>query len=103
MSEPIGTVNEKDLVEVLKWIRGLRAYAVKHNLDAWAVRQGLLMALIMDARAAIQRGIKPVDLRRFDRAVRDDMHGWMDHSSPKILRDHVDKIRRQRRKGVARD
>ena len=78
MSKPTGTVKEKDLAHVMKWIKGLRAYAVSHNLDAWAVRQGLLMALIIDARVAIQRGVKPVDLRRFDRAVRADMQGWMD-------------------------
>ena len=103
MSEPIGTVEEKDLIQVMKWIRGLRAYAVKHNLAAWAVRQGLLMALEMDTRTAINRGIKPEDLHRFDRAVSVDVRAWMDQSSPKILRDTVDKIRRTRRKAVARD
>jgi len=63
------TVKEQDLLQVLKWLRDVRFRAVKKRLDPWAVRQGLLMVLELDTRAALERGVPPEERERFDRLV----------------------------------
>ena len=63
------TVKERDLLQVLKWLRDLRLRAVKKRIDPWALRQGLLLILHLDTRAALERGVPREDLRTFDRLV----------------------------------
>ena len=67
-----GTVREEDLMPILTRLRDLRRYAVMHNIDPWAFRQALLLALELDTQAALLRGISRRDLAAFDqRAVED--------------------------------
>jgi len=63
------TVKERDLLQVLKWLRDLRLRVYKKNIDPWALRQGLLLILHLDTRAALERGVPHEDLRAFDRLV----------------------------------
>lgn len=63
------TVKEQDLLQVLKWLRDLRFQAIKKRLDPWAVRQGLLLILNIDTKAALERGISMEQLEDFDRLV----------------------------------
>jgi len=71
------TVSEDELVQVLCWVRNLRKWAVRTQIDPWAIRQGLVMALEMDTAAALKRGIKPEDLQNFDQVVRQDIKAWI--------------------------
>ena len=64
-----GTVKEKDLHQVLVWLRDLRVRAYKKNIDPWALRQGILMILYLDTVAALERGVPHEDLQKFDRIV----------------------------------
>jgi len=38
-------VNEKHLLKALKYLRDLRAWGVRRNIDPWAIRQALIMVL----------------------------------------------------------
>lgn len=60
------TVKKKDLLQVLAWLRDLRARAIKKRIDPWAVRQGLLLILQLDTRAALARGVPTEALQKFD-------------------------------------
>jgi len=66
------TVKERDLLQVLKWLRDLRLMAVKKRIDPWAFRQGLLMILHLDTLAALDRGVSHEDLRVFDCLVEEN-------------------------------
>jgi len=72
------TVKEKDLEAVLKWVRDLRKFCVLHNIDPWATRQALIMALEMDTRVALDRGIPKEHLDQFDGIVKADIQKWME-------------------------
>ena len=61
-----GAVKEKDLLQVLSWLRDLRARAIKKRIDPWAVRQGFLLVLHLDTRAALERGVPIEELQKFD-------------------------------------
>ena len=63
------TVKERDLYQVLVWLRDLRLRAVKKKIDPWALRQGLLMVLYLDTVAALERGIPRENLQAFDDLV----------------------------------
>jgi len=73
----IATVNEKDFKECLLKLRNLRLWAVQNSIDPWAFRQMLLIALEMDTKAAVDKGIKPIDLQKFDTVARKDVQLWM--------------------------
>jgi len=62
-------VSERDLFRVLKKFRDLRAWAVRARIDPWAFRQGLLLGLHLDTRAALERGIPRENLQAFDDLV----------------------------------
>lgn len=66
------TVYERDLLKVLGKLLDMRAWAVRVNMDPWALRQGLIVALVMDTAAALQKGVKTEELVAFDEAVRAD-------------------------------
>lgn len=57
---------ERDLMGVLQMVRDLRAAAVRNDWNPWAVRQGLVTALIFDYYAALGRGIPDAELKAFD-------------------------------------
>jgi len=59
-------VREKDLLRVMEKFRDLRAWAVRVKMDPWAFRQGLLLGLHIDTRAALERGVSREDLQAFD-------------------------------------
>jgi len=63
------TVQEMDLLQVLKKFRDLRAWAVRARMDPWALRQGLLLGLHLDTVAALQRGVPRENLQAFDDLV----------------------------------
>lgn len=71
------TVKEEDLEGAMKWIRELRRWAVKNNIDPWAVRQALVTALESDTIAALNRGIKKEDLLSFDSYIKRDVKEFM--------------------------
>ena len=71
------TVKEQDLITCMTFIRDMRAWAALNNVDPWAVRQALLIALHMDTKAALARGIKHKDLQQFDRATRWSTGQWL--------------------------
>jgi len=66
-------VSSQDLLKVLVKVRDLRAYAVRKNLDPWAVRQGLLIALEIDTLAALRRGVPRENLVIFDMAAKENI------------------------------
>lgn len=66
MSEGV-TVKKQDLITVLKWLRDLRIRALRKRIDPWAFRQGLLLVLQLDTRAALERGVPLEALQNFDR------------------------------------
>jgi len=61
-------------------LRDLRLWAVINDIDPWAVRQMLVIALEMDTKAALDRGIKREDLENFDKLVKEDVQKWMSSS-----------------------
>lgn len=71
------TVRERDLTTCMVYIRDMRAHAVINNVDPWAVRQALVLALEMDTAAALERGVKPEELRRFDTFIKKDVRAWL--------------------------
>jgi len=71
------TVNEKDFKACLVKLRNLRLWSVQNNIDPWAFRQTLLIALEMDTKAALDRGISPINLQNFDLIVKKDIQSWM--------------------------
>lgn len=66
------TVNERHLLQALKMLRALRAWAVHTRADPWAIRQALLMAIHLDTKAARMRGVPAEALRTFDRLVEEN-------------------------------
>jgi len=71
------SVNEKDFKACLLKLRDLRLWAVQNNIDPWSFRQMLLIALEMDTKAALDRGISLVDLQNFDSIAKKDIQLWM--------------------------
>jgi len=70
-------VSELDLVKVLEWIKGLREWAVRNDIDPWAVRQGLIIALEMDTYLILDRGIPLEHLKNFDKKTSYDAKMWI--------------------------
>lgn len=66
------TVDERDLLDALKRVRDLRAWAVRARVDPWVLRQALLLAIHIDTVAALERGVPLENLRTFDRLVEED-------------------------------
>jgi len=71
------TVSERDFEACLVKLRDLRLWGVQNNIDPWAFRQMLLIALEMDTRAALDRGISLIDLQKFDSIAKKDIQLWM--------------------------
>ena len=59
-------VNEKHLLKALKYLRDLRVWGVRRNIGPWAIRQALITVLAMDTEAALERGVEPETLFKFD-------------------------------------
>jgi len=92
VSEP---VSEKDLLQMLKWIRGLRAWAVKNNIDPWAVRQGLIIALEMDTYLILNRGIPLESLKEFDRIASYDAKMWIIKNERNITPEIIERLKKE--------
>jgi len=73
----VETVSEKDFEQCLLKLRSLRLWAVQNKIDPWAFRQMLVIALEVDTKVALDRGIKPSDLDHFDSFVKKDIKSWM--------------------------
>lgn len=67
----IAPIDEKDLMAALTKIRDLRLFAITSNLDPWALRQALIMALELSTIAAIDTGIQKEKLDEFDQKARE--------------------------------
>jgi len=76
------TVYENDVVRVLGKFRDLRKWSTENRIDPWAFRQALLMVVDMDAKAALEHGIKLGDLSEFDETVREDIKRWLEKAHP---------------------
>lgn len=70
-------VDEGQLLEVLKRLRDVRAWAVKRRLDPWAFRQAMIIVMELDTAAAIAEGRSPEQLAEFDRVAREDAREWV--------------------------
>jgi len=66
-------VSEEDLRLVMEKIRDLRKWALSWEIDPWAMRQGLIIALELDTGAALERGVSSLDLEQFDKKIRADI------------------------------
>jgi len=71
------TVNKQHYKACLLKLRDLRLWAVQGDIDPWAFRQMLLIALEMDTKAALERGVKSIDLLNFDSIVKKNIQLWM--------------------------
>jgi len=72
----MSVVDEKQLLSVLERIRDLRRWVLDNQIDPWAMRQGLVIALALDTKSALARGIKALALADFDEAIYRDMRKW---------------------------
>ena len=66
------TTPERDLLQALKKIRDLRAWAVRKRIDPWALRQALLLTIHIDTAAALKRGISSEGIQAFDGLAMDN-------------------------------
>jgi len=71
-------VDRDSLVATLQRLKDLRAWAMKKGIDAWAVRQALVIVMAMDTAAALRRGVSRRQLDFFDRVVRADAEKWLE-------------------------
>ena len=76
MTEP-NTVSERDLVEVLRRLRDVRAWSVRRRIDPWAFRQALLLVLHIDTACALERGVSREHLASFDGFVAGEAREWV--------------------------
>jgi len=74
----LGRVREGDLINMMRRMRDLRRWAHEHQMDPWAVRQALVIALALDTAAALKYGVSSENLEAFDREIRDDVQGWVE-------------------------
>lgn len=59
-------VNEKELAKVLLQIMRLRRWVLQNEIDPWAARQGLIICLELDRKAALDIGVPKDNLIQFD-------------------------------------
>jgi len=71
------TVSEEELVQVLRRLHGVRAWAFKRRLDPWAFRQAMITVLEIDTATAIENGRTLEQLAEFDRVSREDAREWV--------------------------
>jgi len=72
------TVNEREVVEVLRRFKNERARHLKRKGDPWAFRQALLVVVELDTAAALERGVDIRVLNSFDVTVRADARLWVE-------------------------
>lgn len=70
-------VPERELFEVLKRLRDVRAWAARRRLDPWAFRQAMLIVLELDTIVALESGRTPEELAKFDDVARADAREWV--------------------------
>ena len=76
MTEP-KLIPERDFYLALKKLRDFRAWAVKKNIDPWALRQALITVFEMDTAVATERGVDPEKLEAFDAKAREEARGFI--------------------------
>ena len=59
-------VDERTLLEVLKRLRDVRAWAAINKGDPWAFRQAMITVMAIDTDVALEGGVKNRDLNKFD-------------------------------------
>jgi len=67
----------RDFIAVMTKLKDLQEFCVRNNIDPWATRQVLTIALEMDTAAALARGIRREDLESFDQVVKRDAREWI--------------------------
>jgi len=78
----MSSVSEELLRDVLLTIKEWREKCTRMKLDPWAVRQGLLIALELDAEGMLLKGVPKAHLDFFDAEVRQD---FREHYRKEIL------------------
>lgn len=63
-------VDEDQLYRALKKYLDLLEWVQRENISPWTNRQALITALVMNANAALERGIPRKNLVAFDRVAR---------------------------------
>ena len=71
------TIKQEELIAALRRIRDLREWSLREKVNPWAVRQALIIGLEMDYVAALEHGVTPGDLSRFDRTARAGAHRYI--------------------------
>lgn len=71
------TVSEKDLFQVLRRLRDVRAWSVRVDMDPWAFRQALLLVTHIDTACALERGVSREHLESFDAFVAEEAQEWV--------------------------
>jgi len=67
MTEP--TVDEKHFYDALQRLRDVRKWATTTQGDPWAFRQALITVMSIDTTVALEAGIDPRELKKFDMAA----------------------------------
>lgn len=68
-SEETPTVNEGNFYDVLERLRDVRRWATTNLCDPWAFRQALITVMSIDTTVALESGIDPRILKKFDMAA----------------------------------
>jgi len=63
-------VPEKDFYLVLEKLREFRRWATSRNLDPYAFRKAIIVVLEIDTVCAIEKGVDPSELQKFDAYAR---------------------------------
>jgi len=70
-------VDEAQFLLVMGRLRDLRLWTLRNRINPWATRQALIIALQIDAYAALHRGVSRQDLAKFDVKVVSDAQEWI--------------------------
>lgn len=81
-------VNEEHLLIALKYLRDLRAWSVTKNINPWVIRQAVITFMAIDTEAALERGIEPDALLKFDELAEEKAVEFIE-SIPKDVKDQV--------------
>lgn len=87
LMEPTVDVDERTFYEVLQRLRDVRKWSTTTRGDPWAFRQALITVMSIDTTAALERGIDPRDLKKFDMAAKEKAREFIE-SLPKEERTH---------------
>jgi len=72
------TVNEEHFYEALARLRDFLLWSVRSKIDPWAKRQALITLLEFDRSGAIEKGVKPDDIAKFDEVARKEAQNFIE-------------------------